>query len=417
MPDRRPYPTRQSTPFRDADLPGSEILVGRRTLIGAALLALVLVAWGGAVTYYILFRDEVAQRFFAQQTMLKITYEDRIGDLSARLAREVTQNMVDGRELESRTGALAKQQAEIEARQARLQLLAEQLGGGAAAAAPLAAGAPSVPLSGSKPAVLGSAKPAPIFDPGPLRTRDDEPASHGKRDRVSALEERVAATSRAQIATAKLLGRRARVRSTALRNAVEATGLDLDRLLRSETADATGGPLVPWTGEKPADAFALLTAAVESELSESRALGTLARRMPLGRPIAGLLDETSAFGPRVDPFTRAVALHTGMDLRIENGGPVRATGSGRVTVAEYTGGYGNLVEVDHGNGVVTRYGHLSAFAVSPGDLVAAGQLIGRAGSTGRSTGSHLHYETRINGEPVNPARFLGAGQLLLATDG
>jgi murein DD-endopeptidase MepM/ murein hydrolase activator NlpD len=78
-------------------------------------------------------------------------------------------------------------------------------------------------------------------------------------------------------------------------------------------------------------------------------------------------------------------------------------------VAEYTGGYGNLIEIEHGGGVATRYGHLSGYAVAPGERVEAGEVVGYAGSTGRSTGSHLHYETRINGEPVNPLRFLEAG--------
>jgi murein DD-endopeptidase MepM/ murein hydrolase activator NlpD len=94
---------------------------------------------------------------------------------------------------------------------------------------------------------------------------------------------------------------------------------------------------------------------------------------------------------------------------------VRATAAGRVNVAEYSGGYGNMVEVDHGAGLVTRYGHLSAFTVSPGDRVEVGQIVGLVGSTGRSTGSHLHYETRINGEPVNPVRFLVAGTQIAGT--
>ena len=85
-----------------------------------------------------------------------------------------------------------------------------------------------------------------------------------------------------------------------------------------------------------------------------------------------------------------------------------------MVTAEYTGGYGNLVEVDHGNGLSTRYGHLSAFVVAPGAVVQAGQAIGRAGSTGRSTGTHLHYEVRVDGEPVNPERFLQAGRAFKA---
>ena len=103
------------------------------------------------------------------------------------------------------------------------------------------------------------------------------------------------------------------------------------------------------------------------------------------------------------------AKHTGIDLRGEIGEPVRATANGRVTIAGREGGYGNMVELNHGNGLATRYGHLSKIDVKVGQIVHIGQTIGLIGSTGRSTGPHLHYETRINGTAVNPQKFLRAG--------
>ena len=120
----------------------------------------------------------------------------------------------------------------------------------------------------------------------------------------------------------------------------------------------------------------------------------------------------STFGPRLDPFTRGLALHTGLDLKAEMGEPALATAPGRVVTAEATGGYGNMVEIDHGHGVVTRFAHLSRMAVRAGQWLRAGDLVGRVGSTGRSTGAHLHYETRIDGEPVAPMGFLEAGREL-----
>ena len=101
-----------------------------------------------------------------------------------------------------------------------------------------------------------------------------------------------------------------------------------------------------------------------------------------------------------------------MDFRGETGTPVHAAGAGKVLRAEVAGGYGNLVELDHGNGVTTRYGHLSAFDVKAGQIVAAGQVIGRIGSTGRSTGPHLHYETRLSDEARNPLKFIQIGDKL-----
>jgi murein DD-endopeptidase MepM/ murein hydrolase activator NlpD len=117
----------------------------------------------------------------------------------------------------------------------------------------------------------------------------------------------------------------------------------------------------------------------------------------------------SPFGMRMDPFMKGPAIHTGIDLHGEMGDPVRVTANGKVTIASWQGGYGNMIEVDHGNGLATRYGHLSKIEVKVGDVVRIGQTIGRVGSTGRSTGPHLHYETRIDGEPVDPQKFLRAG--------
>ncbi|MFL5003833.1 MAG: M23 family metallopeptidase, partial [Microvirga sp.] len=97
-----------------------------------------------------------------------------------------------------------------------------------------------------------------------------------------------------------------------------------------------------------------------------------------------------------------------LDFKAEQGSLVRATGAGRVVSAEYSGAYGNMVEIEHANGVSSRYGHLSAISVSVGQAVKIGSIVGRVGSTGRSTGPHLHYETRIEGEAVDPQRFLRA---------
>ncbi|MEK4032817.1 M23 family metallopeptidase [Methylocystis sp. IM2] len=121
---------------------------------------------------------------------------------------------------------------------------------------------------------------------------------------------------------------------------------------------------------------------------------------------------TSTFGYRADPFLGRPALHSGVDLRDDYGALVRATAAGVVAFAGPQGGYGNLVEIDHGGGVSTRYGHLSAIDVGPGQPVAPGAAIGRVGSTGRSTGPHLHYEVRMDGEAVDPARFLKAASAL-----
>ena len=113
------------------------------------------------------------------------------------------------------------------------------------------------------------------------------------------------------------------------------------------------------------------------------------------------------YGFRRNPFGgRTYEFHAGMDIDGDRGEIVVAPGSGIVSEAGYKGGYGNMVEIDHGNGLTTRYGHLSRIEVEPGKTISRGELLGLIGSTGRSTGPHLHYELRVNGRPVNPRFFL-----------
>lgn len=137
--------------------------------------------------------------------------------------------------------------------------------------------------------------------------------------------------------------------------------------------------------------------------------------IPSDKPIRAAVTFTSGFGVRSDPFHAGAAMHPGIDLAGAYGTPIYATADGTVLRAGWnSGGYGNLVEIDHGRGISTRYGHMSAILVHAGDHVSRGQQIGRMGSTGRSTGNHLHYEVRIDGRPVNPIPFMKSTDYVLA---
>ncbi len=134
--------------------------------------------------------------------------------------------------------------------------------------------------------------------------------------------------------------------------------------------------------------------------------------VPSQEPLSGFVI-TSGFGVRVDPFGRGAAMHPGLDLSAPEGTPVYATADGIVARAGWTGGYGNMVEIDHGRGIHTRYGHLSAILTAANNRIHRGDLIGRVGSTGRSTGNHLHYEVRLDDRAINPMPFIqGAGYVM-----
>src|SRR4030095_16762312 len=136
--------------------------------------------------------------------------------------------------------------------------------------------------------------------------------------------------------------------------------------------------------------------------------------VPSDKPVK-TAEFTSGYGIRSDPFRGGAARHAGIDLAAPIGTPIYATADGIVSDPGYNnGGYGNLIKVDHGRGIETRYGHLSAILVTAGQRVGRGQMIGRMGSTGRSTGSHLHYEVRIDGRAVNPIPFMKSNDYLIA---
>jgi murein DD-endopeptidase MepM/ murein hydrolase activator NlpD len=135
--------------------------------------------------------------------------------------------------------------------------------------------------------------------------------------------------------------------------------------------------------------------------------------IPSTMPVAGT-NFTSGFGVRADPFQRRAAMHAGIDLAGPYGTEIRATADGVVGRSKWVNGYGNLVELEHGSGIQTRYGHLSRSLVSPGQHVKRGDVIALMGSTGRSTGNHLHYEVRLDGKAVNPVAFMQSGDYLIA---
>ncbi len=149
----------------------------------------------------------------------------------------------------------------------------------------------------------------------------------------------------------------------------------------------------------------------ESRLLQSRLTALM---IPSATPVDG--PSNSGFGFRTDPFTGRPALHTGLDFPAEPGTPIRAAAGGIVVTREQHASYGQMLEIDHGNGVLTRYAHCSSIDVAVGALVKRGQLVARVGSTGRSTGPHLHFEVLVAGVPQDPARFLAQGAAVQQAD-
>ena len=180
------------------------------------------------------------------------------------------------------------------------------------------------------------------------------------------------------------------------------------RRITSSSAEGVGGPLEP-VGGSDATFKQLFTSWKKLDNISQGAIA-----VPSDKPVRTAAF-TSGYGVRSDPFRGAAAMHAGIDLAGPTGTPIHATADGVVSEAAWNnGGYGRLIKIDHGRGIETRYAHLSSMSVSPGQRVTRGQVIGRMGSTGRSTGSHLHYEVRIDGRAVNPIPFMKSTDYLLA---
>ena len=191
--------------------------------------------------------------------------------------------------------------------------------------------------------------------------------------------------------------------------AIRSFGLNPAQIAK-RNAVGLGGPYVPWEGGVSDDDDALSSLAHSMARLNALERGLLA--IPSGKPTASPM-LTSSYGYRRDPFNGRAAFHAGIDFKGRYGQPILAAAAGRVSYVGGRQGYGRVVEVDHGNGIMTRYAHLSSFTVKRGQKVTRGLTIARMGSTGRSTGTHLHFEVRVNGAPINPRRFLEARQDVL----
>jgi murein DD-endopeptidase MepM/ murein hydrolase activator NlpD len=358
---------------------------------------MVMAVWSVATGTYFAFKENVLTRLIGRQAEMQFAYEDRIAELRAQIDRVTSRQLLDQEQFEQRLEALLRRQATLEQRSAAL------------------GGDPSA-IKRTPKAAHGRMKPSPISDTGTFfRIPYDRGAKlesgglAAKLDRIALSLDQV---EERQDAALTAMGSQIEGKLNRVRSALADLHIDLGKR-GDDITGAIGGRFVPAKPPGPSagnfdrDLYRVNLARAQFD----RALAQL-QTIPLRRPVDGEIDMTSPFGMRMDPFLRGPAIHTGVDLRGSTGEPAHVTANGTVTIASWQGGYGNMVEVDHHNGLSTRYGHLSKILVKVGQHVSTGEVIGLIGSTGRSTGPHLHYETRINDTAVDPQKFLRVGEKL-----
>jgi murein DD-endopeptidase MepM/ murein hydrolase activator NlpD len=411
-----------------------------------AALALVAFAWTAAVTFYVAFHDDLMGAMLARESQMRAAYEDRLAEARAELEAAASRQLLERNSFRREVSEVTSRQARLEQRGAIVAALAaetqarkpskaarrdapsdalraiEALGPATATPAPGAGGearayAP-LPVPASR-----AVKPHPVDESGdglsalPSDAPFTTASVAGGADpsaRLSLIDRSLDGVEKAQARALEAIDQTAG-RSAARAAAIVAeTGLDPAKLSLPEPRGGVGGPFIPAEVDLKALEHDPALARVAHDVAAAERLKALLSFVPLRMPLAGDPSVTSPFGYRPDPFLGRPELHPGVDLAEPYGSEIRAAAAGRVVHAGPAGGYGNMVEIDHGNGLATRYAHMSEVLVEEGQEVDKDAVVGRLGSTGRSTGPHLHYEVRVDGEPVDPERYLRAGADLAA---
>jgi hypothetical protein len=380
-------------------------------------VALLVVTWLFASTAYLLFHQEIREASHFYHIEKQRAYEDRIAVLRRQIDTINSRQFLDQAAFEKRMVELRRRQIALEERQTQISGVLESADerdlsiriepdGGEREHAAL----PGTPL------VTGSLSAAPQLTARPLPADDGagmglpsavrDPASYS----LAEIEDSI---DRLYDGQGDLLNRfEASLVKTVeqLVSVPKAIGASLPHF--DDGDGGIGGPFIELRGTDQPIAIEDQIERIERKMERISTLGSHVRRLPVRVPLEENARITSGFGSRIDPFLGRRAMHTGIDFRASTGTPVLAAAAGRVVRAGRLGGYGNLIEIDHGGGYTTRYAHLSRIDVKRGQTVSPGELIGAAGSTGRSTGPHLHYETRIKGRAVDPTPFVRAAELL-----
>ncbi|MGY3482535.1 murein DD-endopeptidase MepM/ murein hydrolase activator NlpD [Bradyrhizobium sp. USDA 4011] len=402
---------------------GKQVRFGPVVFWIAVGTVVLLGMWSAATATYFAFRDDVLTRLIARQAEMQYAYEDRISELRAKVDRTTSRQLLDQEQFDQKLDQIMKRQSALESRATALGAMPDVATTGSirpqgrADAAPSSGTPKPSPISDTVIFVAPPDREARLESRAPLIAKA-QPNQFAKAQGVDnvlvRLQTSLDQVERRQVAALSSVEDSIESRVRRMRGVISDLGLNMAQLEAATPRSGMGGPYVPVKLAPDAGAFERQLYRININRAQMQRLNQTLALVPYRKPVVGEVEFTSGLGVRTDPFLGRPAMHTGLDFRAAQGDPVRVTANGKVVSAGWAGGYGRMVEVDHGNGLSTRYGHLSEIGVKVGEYVKIGQVIGAVGSTGRSTGPHLHYETRIDGEAVDPQKFLRAGVRLSA---
>ena len=431
------------------------VRLGRVSVGAIAALALLSFAWTASVTLYVAFHDDLMGAILARQAEMKAAYEDRLAEARGKLEEAAGRQLLERNSFKSKVSEVTSRQARLEQRGAVVVALAETEARNSSRSARRETATANPPDALSAIRALGpptggetdadgavrayaplpepsvdprAVKPHPIDESGNSLSAlpSDAPFHDGKcggsgdnidpAARLALVDRSLDRIESSQTKVLAVIDRAAERSATRNAAIVAETGLDPAKLSLPHGEGGVGGPYIPADLDPNAPALDPALTRVARDVATAERLKALLSFVPLRMPLSGDPSLTSPFGYRADPFLGRLALHPGVDLAEAYGAEIHAAAAGRVVHAGPAGGYGIMVEIDHGNGLATRYAHMSEALVEEGQEVDKGAVLGRLGSTGRSTGPHLHYEVRVDGEPVDPERYLRAGADLAAAE-
>jgi murein DD-endopeptidase MepM/ murein hydrolase activator NlpD len=379
-------------------------------VVGSALAAIAIGYL--LATSYLVLRDDLIGAAVARQARIQQSYEDRISALRAQVDRITSRQLLDQQLMENKVSELLARQSVLSQRHGRIGPILERAAGETGllpADAPVPTEKPQVRADAGAASILAYAASTGAGTLLPLGTGNA--GSESAADRADklfvAINQSLRAIEGEQLTKITTLAANAAETADAIAQALEDAGLEIDAEYGKQ---GIGGPLI---APDHVSEFETRVRELDEALDHLDAMKKEARRYPIANPAPGV-SVSSGFGIRRDPLLGTPAMHAGIDFRGAVGAPARATGKGTVVKAGWNGGYGRMVEIDHGDGFTTRYAHLSKVLVNVGDTVDVGDIVGKIGSSGRSTGPHLHYEVRRDGDAIDPVRMLKAGRKVRA---
>lgn len=382
-------------------------------VLSGCVFSMFMIGYVGA-TGYLAFRDDLIASTIVRQARIKHEYEDRIAALRSKVDKITSRQLLDQQAVEAQVSTLIKQQEALTGRTGEFDGLMERAKKSGLNISDLKI---QTTLKHSNLDLMNTgsiSKGGSISFASSLRGSKDQSSTSNDfqitayvspaKNLFSSVSAQIQAVQVAQVEKIHQL----RIETKRKSDAIVKIFADLKVPLSSKIKHNVGGP---YQAARIGLDFHELSQDLRGSMDVLDTLRARTNVLPVGNPLSGS-KISSRYGNRVDPFKKTSAFHSGIDFKAPSGKRIKSSGAGKVVKAGRNGGYGLMVEIDHGNGITTRYAHLRRISVKVGQRIRRGSTIGQVGSTGRSTGPHLHFEVRRNGKSTNPMKFFSAGKKL-----